>query len=155
MKNVLFLLFLSAAIAACNSNGSNNNSSKISATTVLTDSLKNLAIKDSANFTTVQWIDSTFHDVGDVKKGQIVEIPYVLKNTGDKPLIISSVSPGCGCTVAEKPEKPIMPGKEEKIVAKFNSEGQSPGEHSKNIIVTANTKPLTQHALIFKVNVTE
>lgn len=154
MKRILLILSCSAAIAACNSNGSNN-ATKISANTILSDSLKQESMKDSANFTTVEWIDSTFHDVGDVKKGQIVEIPYVVKNTGNKPLIISSVSPGCGCTVAEKPERPIMPGKEEKIVAKFNSEAQPTGEHSKNVIVVANTKPTTQHALIFKVNVTE
>ena len=151
MKRIIFIIATVAGIAACNSNNNNNNATA----TPLTDSAKAEALKDSANFTTVKWIDSTFKDVGNVKKGQVVEIPFVVKNTGDKPLIIAAVQPGCGCTVAEKPEKPIMPGKEEKIVAKFNSEGQSVGEHTKDIVLKANTTPFSQHVLAFKVNVTE
>ena len=151
MKRIIFIIATVAGIAACNSDSNNKNA----AATSLTDSAKAEALKDSGNFTTVKWIDSTFKDVGNVKKGQVVEIPFVVKNTGDKPLIIAAVQPGCGCTVAEKPEKPIMPGKEEKIVAKFNSEAQSVGEHTKDIVVKANTTPFSQHVLAFKVNVTE
>lgn len=151
MKRLIFIFSLAAGMAACNGAGNNNSGAKAP----INDSLKQEALKDSANFTTVQWVDSTFKDIGNVKKGQTVEIPFVVKNTGTKPLIITSVQPGCGCTVAEKPEQPIMPGKEDKIVAKFNSEGQSAGAHSKNVTVTANTTPLTQHVLVFKVNVTE
>ncbi len=114
---------------------------------------KQNALKDSSNFTTAQWMDSTTKDLGKVKQGQVIEIPYTIMNTGDKPLIISQVQPGCGCTVAEKPEKPIMPGKEEKIVAKFDSKGQNPGVHVKNVTVKANTKPFTDHLLNFKVEV--
>lgn len=151
MKRLVLIISAAAALIACNSNGEN----KTTGNGPLTDSLKQEALKDSSNYTTISWVDSTFKDLGDVKKGQVVEVPYTVKNTGDKPLIISSVQPGCGCTVAEKPEKPVLPGKEEKIVAKFNSEGQSEGSHSKTIIVTANTKPFTQHTLTFKVNVTK
>ena len=151
MKRILFIISAAIGLAAC---GSGNSESKIP-DGPLSDSLKQEALKDSANYTTVEWADSTFKDLGNVKKGQTVEIPFVVKNTGTHPLIISSVQPGCGCTVADKPEKPIMPGKEEKIVAKFNSEGQSATTHTKTVIVTANTKPFTQHTLSFKVNVTE
>lgn len=149
MKRLVLIISAAAALVACNSNGEN----KTATDTPLTDSLKQEALKDSSNFTTVSWVDSTYKNLGDVKKGQVVEIPFVVKNTGDKPLIISSVQPGCGCTVAEKPEKPVLPGKEEKIVAKFNSEGQSEGTHTKTVVVTANTKPFTQHTLTFQVNV--
>lgn len=151
MKRFIFILSLAAGVAACNGEGGNNSK----ADTPLTDSLKQEALKDSASFTTIKWVDSTFKDLGKVKKGQIVEIPFTVKNTGTKPLIISSVQPGCGCTVAEKPEKPILPGEEDKIVAKFNSEGQSVGAHSKTVTVKANTTPYTQHILTFKVEVTE
>ncbi|MGE9310224.1 DUF1573 domain-containing protein [Niabella sp. CJ426] len=151
MKRLVLIISAAAALVACNSNGEN----KTASDAPLTDSLKQEALKDSSNFTTISWVDSTFKNLGDVKKGQVVEIPFVVKNTGDKPLIISSVQPGCGCTVAEKPEKPVLPGKEEKIVAKFNSEGQSEGTHTKTVVVTANTKPFTQHTLTFQVNVTK
>ncbi|MCH5685662.1 DUF1573 domain-containing protein [Niabella sp. W65] len=56
---------------------------------------------------------------------------------------------------SRKTGKPVLPGKEEKIVAKFNSEGQSEGSHTKTVVVTANTKPFTQHTLTFRVNVTK
>ncbi|GAB3429082.1 DUF1573 domain-containing protein [Niabella aquatica] len=150
MKRLIFLISAATTIIACNSNGNSKN-----AETPLSDSLKQVALKDSSNFTTISWADSTFKDLGDVKEGQTVEIPFVVQNTGDKPLIISSVQPGCGCTVAEKPEQPVLPGKEEKIVAKFNSTGQSEGAHTKTVTVTANTKPFTQHTLSFRVNVTK
>lgn len=152
MKRLVLIISAAAALVACNSNGENKTTT---GDAPLTDSLKKEALKDSSNFTTISWVDSTYKNLGDVKKGQVVEIPFVVKNTGDKPLIISSVQPGCGCTVAEKPEKPVLPGKEEKIVAKFNSEGQSEGTHTKTVVVTANTKPFTQHTLTFQVNVTK
>lgn len=151
MKPLIFVFAVALGWAACGSSETGNAASD----GPLTDSLKQEALKDSASFTTVEWVDSTYKDLGDVKEGEVVEIPFIVKNTGDKPLIIASVEPGCGCTVADKPEAPILPGKEEKIIAKFNSASQSPGAHTKTVIVTANTKPFTQYTLTFKVNVTK
>ena len=111
------------------------------------------ALKDSANFTTVQWIDSTSQDLGKVKEGQVAEITWRFKNSGNKPLVIQNVTPGCGCTLAEKPEEPIMPGKDGVIKAKFNSQGQHEGEHVKNVTVHANTQGNTITPLQFRVNV--
>jgi len=149
MKKIFFPLIAAFTIVSCN----NNSNSSVKNEDSLALVQKQNALQDSANFTTIEWVDSTSKDQGKVKKGQVIEIPYSIKNTGDKPLIISEVLPGCGCTVAEKPEKPILPGKEEKIVAKFNSEGQSNGVHIKNITVRANTLPVTDHILTFKVDV--
>ena len=151
MKKLILPAIAAIALIACNSTADN--------TPVNEDSLalvqKQNALQDSANFTTVQWIDSTSKDLGQVKKGQVIEIPYTIKNTGDKPLIISDVLPSCGCTVADKPEKPIMPGNEEKVIAKFDSQGQANGVHVKNITVRANTTPFTDHVLNFKVDVVD
>jgi len=69
--------------------------------------------------------------------------------------VIAQVTPGCGCTVADKPEEPIMPGSESVIRAKFNSSGQSAGEHRKYVSVTANTKGGTNQQLQFRVDVTD
>ena len=151
MKRFVLIISVAAAIAACNSNGSNKGTDIPDGP--LTDSIKQVLQSDTTNYTTLEWPDSTYKNVGDVKLGQSVEIPFVVKNTGDKPLIISSVTPGCGCTVAEKPEQPIMPGKEERIVAKFNSEGQSEGGHTKSLTVVANTQPSTNYILTFQANV--
>lgn len=111
------------------------------------------ALTDSANFTTIQWMDSTYQDLGKVKKGAVVEISWHFKNAGNKPLIIQSVRPGCGCTVADKPEEPIAPGGTGIITGKFDSNNQSEGEHRKSIAVEANTKESVYHQLNFRVEV--
>ena len=116
-----------------------------------------IKLEDSTSYTTVQWIDSTHHDMGTIQQGADIEIPFRFKNTGDKPLIIESAVPGCGCTVAEKPDEPVMPGKEGVIKAKFSS-GNYQGSQTKYVTVTANTKESntgvnTSHSLSFTVNV--
>ncbi len=111
-------------------------------------------LKDSANFTTIEWLDSTFIDLGQVKKGQVVEVPFHFRNAGSKNLVIGKVQPGCGCTVADTPKEPFAPGKEGVIKASFDSKGQNEGEHLKTVIVTANTLPSNTHELHFKVNIT-
>src|SRR4051812_9415860 len=132
MKYFLILAFTARVLASCGSTDASGNHSK-------DDSVKHAqamnAVSDTANYTTMQWIDSTYQDLGKVKKGQVAEVTWRLKNVGNKPLIIANVTPGCGCTVAEKPEEPIMPGGESVIRAKFNSSGQSAGEHRKYISV--------------------
>ncbi len=113
------------------------------------------ALADTANYTSIQWLDSTFQDLGKVKKGQVVEISWRFKNRGAKPLVIQSVRPGCGCTVADKPERPLTAGEESIIKGKFDSNNQSTGEHRKFIAVDANTSGTPYHQLTFRVEVVE
>ncbi|HIC8756802.1 DUF1573 domain-containing protein [Elizabethkingia anophelis] len=58
---------------------------------------------------------------GDVKKGDHVEHTYTVTNTGDKPLVISTVKPGCGCTAPDYTKDPILPGQKGKVTLKFDS----------------------------------
>jgi hypothetical protein len=145
MKRILFFCCCSLVMAACNQSDTKAG--------VNSDSLSDHSASDSANFTSVQWIDSTFQDIGKVTEGQVVEVTYRFKNTGEKPLIVSNVRAGCGCTVADKPEEPIAPGAESRITAKFNSKGQSVGEHRKDVFMAANIKPTPNQTLTFKVEV--
>src|SRR5690606_6968881 len=55
---------------------------------------------DTANFSTIHWIDS-LKDFGSAKMGDKVKLVYTFENTGDKPLFITQVRPTCGCTVAD------------------------------------------------------
>ncbi|MBC7534871.1 MAG: DUF1573 domain-containing protein [Ferruginibacter sp.] len=89
--------------------------------------------------TTVQIIDSVY-DFGNTTEGEVVQYSYRFKNTGNKPLVVSNVSASCGCTVPEKPEKPIMPGEVGFILVKFNSD-KRPGEAHKTITVSSNANP--------------
>ncbi len=147
--NYLFLLLASAfLLSACTSSDSKSPASTTTAS-------GSNALQDSANFTTMEWLDSQNQNIGRIKEGQTAEITWHFKNTGTKPLVIQNVAPGCGCTVADKPEEPIMPGKEALIKAKFDSRGQSEGEHTKSVVVYANTKDNPMHQLLFKVEVTK
>lgn len=58
---------------------------------------------------------------GKITKGQVVEHTYEVTNTGENPLIIAHVRPGCGCTAPNFTKEPILPGKKGKITLKFDS----------------------------------
>ncbi len=107
--------------------------------------------KDTANFTTIQWLDSV-KDYGKIAEGQKLEVSYRFKNTGNKPLIIESVHPSCGCTVADPPKEPVAPGAEGIIKGSFDSNGKS-GQQHKTIFVMANTKGVQNHELAFTVDI--
>ena len=145
MKQYLFIIGSALILSAC---GTNETTNETAATTT-----ENTTAVQPANNTTIEWVDSSYQDLGKVKSGQTVEVTYRFKNSGDQPLIVSNVSAGCGCTVAEKPEEPIAPGKESTIKALFNSAGQSVGEHRKEVYVQANTAPNDRQTLSFRVEV--
>lgn len=98
---------------------------------------KNL-MTDSANYTTVKWVDSVIN-FGEHIRGEEVEIKYVCENTGSKPLFIISARPSCGCTVADYTEQAIAPGKTGEILAIYDSNQGAPGEVRKTISVVTNT----------------
>lgn len=93
-------------------------------------------LKDS---TTVQVIDSSF-DFGKVADGEKVEYSYRFRNSGSKPLVVANATASCGCTVPQKPEKPIMPGDTGYIKIVFDSKGRVGTAH-KSITVISNAKP--------------
>jgi hypothetical protein len=92
---------------------------------------------DSSSQTQIEWLDSV-RSLGTVTEGEVLKITYRFKNTGDKPLVIDRVQPGCGCTVADYPKTPIAPQETGEVVASFNSKGKV-GVQKKNITVYANT----------------
>ena len=110
-----------------------------------------LALRDSARFTTVEWIDST-KDYGKITEGQQLAVAFRFRNTGKTPLVIGQVQPSCGCTVAERPTAPIAPGEEGQIKASFNSDNRV-GVNHKSLIVTTNTKGTQRYVLQFVVEV--
>lgn len=73
---------------------------------------------------------------GEVIKGEDDGVRvFEFTNTGNAPLIITDVKSSCGCTVPTKPSEPIMPGKSDKIIVKYN---MNPGPISKTITVESN-----------------
>ncbi|MDF2518999.1 MAG: hypothetical protein K0R59_4295 [Sphingobacterium sp.] len=99
---------------------------------VATDSLSSAAAKLGK----VEFAESAF-DFGQVKEGAEVKHTFVLKNTGDAPIILSKVTASCGCTQPEFSKSPILPGKTSDIHVTFKSEGQV-GKQQKIITVQSN-----------------
>lgn len=65
--------------------------------------------------------DKTTFDYGNVSAGSDGHRFFTVKNTGDKPLIISEVKPACGCTTPEWSKDPILPGKSAQIKVGYNT----------------------------------
>jgi hypothetical protein len=61
---------------------------------------------------------------------------FTFKNIGKTPIIISNIKGSCGCTVATKPNEPIMPGKTGEIGVKYAT--NRVGGFSKTITITSN-----------------
>lgn len=66
------------------------------------------------------------HDFGKIKKDVPVVFYFEIKNTGDKPIVVENASASCGCTIPEKPEKPIAPGATGKVKVQFNAANIGP-----------------------------
>jgi hypothetical protein len=142
MKQISFFLLAAAFTVACNSSDKKTETSTNDSTSVVSPTAAT-----SADSTTIQWLDSTYLNLGKLNEGKEVEITYRFKNTGTKNLIIANVTAQCGCTIPEKPEQPFAPGEEGIIKAKFNGSGS--GQIRKEVYVTANTSPASSHTLSF------
>jgi hypothetical protein len=101
---------------------------------------KSKAIEEAKKDTTTVQVIDTVYNFGKVTDGEVVEYSYRFKNSGNKPLVVNQPVASCGCTVPEKPEKPILPGEMGYIKVSFNSKGRGP-KAEKTITVTSNAKP--------------
>lgn len=91
--------------------------------------------------------EKTEHDFGRIKNGTPQETIFKFTNKGDAPLIITEASSSCGCTVPEKPEKPVLPNETAEIKVKFNGNGKD--LVTKSVTINANTEQGT-HTLTIK-----
>lgn len=86
-------------------------------------SLSVIALVGTFAFLSAQSIsfDKTTWEYGTIKQGADGHRVFTVKNTGDKPLILSKVKASCGCTVPSWDKKPIAPGKTAKIKVGYNT----------------------------------
>ena len=97
--------------------------------------------KEAAASSTTMSFDKMTTNFGKIKEDTDNNASFIVTNTGKNPLIIEKVDVSCGCTTAKKPEKPIMPGKSDKIEVVFHPKVDQLKEQHKTITVTANTNP--------------
>ena len=143
MKRVSFLFFFVAGILLLSCAGPDK-------TTPSADS----HLADTANFTTIQWLDSVVN-FGTITQGEKIRLQFKFKNTGQKPLFITNVRAGCGCTVPSYTKEAVAPGATGEITAEFDTNRSTAGNVHKNVVVHTNTSNGNEHNLIFTGNVKE
>lgn len=78
-------------------------------------------------------------DLGSIKEGEQVMTYFRYENTGEAPLLISTIKAGCGCTVPEWNKKPVEPGDVDDIKVIFDSSGKN-GNQNIRISVNSNAR---------------
>ncbi len=96
-------------------------------------------------------VDTDIYDFIEITQGESVSAEFVLKNTGDAPLLISSAKGSCGCTVPQWPKEPVLEGEKTIIRVTFNSAGKK-GNQNKTVTLVTNAIPSTK-VLTIKGNV--
>jgi hypothetical protein len=141
MRAAILICLISLSLFSCQENGGNKAGNTVMKIPT-----------DSTLFTSIRWLDSTSRNFGTIPEGRKLEVAFRFVNSGTKPLIIERVQPSCGCTVAEQPGEPILPGKTGEIKASFNSEGRV-GINHKKLYVYANTHGSQSNEVDFSVMV--
>ena len=95
-------------------------------------------LNNNSNITSMRF-DKIVYDYGKIIVDTDNKAFFTVTNTGDKPLIIENVSASCGCTTPKKPEKPIAPGKSDRIEVIFHPKDGQLDAQEKTITVFANT----------------
>jgi hypothetical protein len=104
------------------------------------------ASKDTAEIT----FEKKTYELGTIQPGSHT-FEFVFTNTGKGVLLLTNVTPGCGCTHADWTKEPIKKG--EKGIIKTTYNATSIGHFTKNITVFSNAKtPVV--SISFNANVT-
>lgn len=142
MKKLIYI-FSVILVSSCSSKSQVQEKKGKIESSIAVDEVKNKGTSNTSEdfgMTTMKF-DQEEIDLGNVKKGSKTKAVFTVTNTGKNPLNITNVQPSCGCTTASKPDKPIAPGKSEKIEIFFEPKPEQVKEQNKSVTVTANTDP--------------
>lgn len=134
----LFVFCCSLFLVACGSQSSDSSEGKVSASLVNNPASASGMDTVAAAQKPVLAFADTLHNFGSIKEGEMVSYEFSFTNNGKTPLIITSASGSCGCTVPEYPKDPLLPGQSASLKVTFNSAGK-PGHQEKSVTIVANT----------------
>lgn len=80
----------------------------------------------------------TVYNFGQVQQGKAVSHVFKFINEGREPLIITSVEPTCGCTIADYTKTPVKPSEVGQITLTFNA-ASTLQPFNKSILVKSNS----------------
>jgi hypothetical protein len=98
-------------------------------------------------------VDKMTYNGGDAAEGSVLKAQFKITNTGNETLKITSVRPGCGCTVVSY-DSVIAPGKSGFIKPEVNLKGFRPGQNSRGVTVASNAASNPTLHLMIEFNVT-
>ena len=81
--------------------------------------------------------DSVSFDFGIVKEGEEVKHSFIIKNTGNAPLVIMEINPGCGCTNVKVSKEILNPEESAELSFLINTIGRS-GMFTNKIVLKTN-----------------
>lgn len=67
-----------------------------------------------------EW-NTTKVDFKDVQRGEVLNLNFVVTNTGNAPLILQDGEVSCSCTSVDYSSKPILPGQSATVTIIFNT----------------------------------
>lgn len=156
MKKMIILLLAPLFFAAaCNNDKADKKENKDFLSADLVNNPRSAAGTDEAALRALATMDfkDTVHDFGTIKQGEVVSYDFEFTNNGKNPLIISNANGSCGCTVADYPREPLVPGKSSVVKVQFSSAGKH-GHQEKSVTLTTNSIRGT-HILFIKGEVDE
>jgi hypothetical protein len=137
MKTLYTLLLSTIVLASC----SNTDDIKIT-TDLVNNPLTAEKNADQVDMPKIE-LSQDFFDFGEMYQKESVSTEFVIKNTGDAPLLIRSAKGSCGCTVPEWPKEPVAVGEEAVVKVTFNS-GNKKGKQNKIVTLVTNAIPSTK-----------
>ena len=137
MKTFYTLILSVIVLASC----SNSDDKKIT-TNLVNNPLTANENADAVAMPVIE-VAPDFFDFGEMPQKESVSTEFILKNTGDAPLLIRSAKGSCGCTVPEWPKEPVAVGNEAIIKVTFNS-GNKKGKQNKTVTLVTNAIPSTK-----------
>lgn len=106
----------------------------------------NILRENNANTdSSIQWT-KTEHDFGKIKQNIPVSADFEFQNNSMIPLVIVSVEPQCGCTIADYPREPLKYGK--KGIVSISFDAKNTGYFQKSVAVMTNTEQGTTTLII-------
>lgn len=92
--------------------------------------------------TAISW-KITEVDLGEIVQNKPITVEFEFSNSGDAPIIISSVQASCGCTSTDYVKTPILPGEKTRIKAVFNAAAKGSFKKQVTVVTSAEELPKT------------
>lgn len=132
------LIILAVVLVSCGGNSQSEKKEQLPVSLVNNPHSAEGIDESAAAEKPVMVFEDTLHNFGQMHEGEVAGYEFAFSNKGKTPLIISSASGSCGCTVAAYPHDPILPGQSATMKVTFSSAGKK-GHQEKSVTIQANT----------------